>query len=136
MDFVLSAQAEDVRGRTWDFTRECISPAEPVWDALRAARGHDDRGTPPLQEGTLRSAFARTEPDMASSDGRNMKTSIVRDGNDYVVESRRWITGTADERCGILILMGKTGPDALGARQQSIVLVPRDNPAWRSCAAC
>ena len=57
MDFALSAQAEDVRGRTWDFTREFISPAEPVWDALRAARGHDDRGTPPLQEGTLRSAF-------------------------------------------------------------------------------
>jgi acyl-CoA dehydrogenase len=205
MDFALSARAEDVCGRMWDFMREQVFPAEPVYEAWRAARGHDDHGTPPvleelkaearrrglwnlfsselgglsnveyasvaeisgwspviapevtncgapdtgnmetlmlfgtpeqkeqwltpLLEGEIRSAFAMTEPEVASSDARNVRTSIVRDGDDYVLNGRKWwITGVADERCRIFIVMGKTDPDGPPHRQQSMVLVPRDTP--------
>ncbi len=205
MDFAPSAKAEDVCGRMWDFMREHVFPAEPVYEAWRAARGHDDHalppvmeelkaearrrglwnlfhhelgglsnleyasvaeitgwspviapeaintgapdtgnmetlmlfGTPeqkerwlnPLLEGEIRSAFAMTEPDVASSDARNIQTSIVRDGDDYVINGRKWwITGTADERCQIFIVMGKTDPDGPPHRQQSMVLVPRNTP--------
>lgn len=70
-----------------------------------------------------------TEPAVASSDARNISTSIVREGDEYVVNGRKWwITGVADEGCEILIVMGKTDPDAPGHRQQSMVLVPRDTP--------
>jgi acyl-CoA dehydrogenase len=207
MDFTLSAEAEDVTGRMWDFMRERVFPAEPVYDAWRAARGHDDHthppvleelkvearkrglwnlfshelsgltnleyagvaeitgwspviapevtncgapdtgnmetlmlfGTPeqksrwlePLLEGGIRSGFAMTEPDVASSDARNIQTSIVRDGDEYVVNGRKWwTTGAADERCRIFIVMGKTDPDGPPHRQQSMVLVPRDTPGF------
>ena len=205
MDFALSARAEDVTGRMWDFMRECVFPAEPVYEQWRAARGHDDHGTPPVLEelktearsrglwnlfhhelagltnleyasvaeitgwsphiapesincaapdtgnmetlmlfgtpeqkerwlepllaGEIRSAFAMTEPDVASSDARNISTSIVRDGDDYVINGRKWwITGVADERCQIFIVMGKTDPAGQAHRQQSMILVPRDTP--------
>jgi acyl-CoA dehydrogenase len=205
MDFALSARAEDACGRMWDFMREQVFPAEPVYEAWRAARGHDDHGTPPvleelkaeargrglwnlfspelgglstveyasvaeisgwspviapevtncgapdtgnmetlmlfgtteqrtrwltpLLEGEIRSAFAMTEPDVASSDARNIETSIVRDGDEYVVDGRKWwITGVADERCRIVIVMGKTDPAGPAHRQQSMILVPRDTP--------
>jgi acyl-CoA dehydrogenase len=83
----------------------------------------------PLLEGTIRSAFAMTEPDVASSDATNVQTRIVRDGDDYVINGRKWwISGAADERCRIFIVMGKTDPDAAAHRQQSMVLVPRDTP--------
>jgi acyl-CoA dehydrogenase len=83
----------------------------------------------PLLDGTIRSGFAMTEPDVASSDARNISTSIVRDGDEYVINGRKWWTsGAADPRCRILILMGKTDPDADPYRQQSMVLVPRDSP--------
>jgi acyl-CoA dehydrogenase len=205
MDFALSARAEDVCGRMWDFMREHVFPAEPVYEQWRRARGHDDHGTPPVLEelkaearrrglwnlfsselgglsnveyasvaeisgwspviapevtncgapdtgnmetlmlfgspeqkeqwltplldGEIRSAFAMTEPEVASSDARNIRTSIVRDGDDYVVNGRKWwITGVADERCRIFIVMGKTDPDGPAHRQQSMILVPRDTP--------
>ena len=71
-----------------------------------------ERWLNPLLEGEIRSAFAMTEPDVASSDARNIQTSIVRDGDDYVINGRKWwITGSADERCQIFIVMGKTDPD-------------------------
>jgi acyl-CoA dehydrogenase len=83
----------------------------------------------PLLDGTIRSAFAMTEPDVASSDATNIETSIVSDGGDWVINGRKWwITGVADERCQVFIVMGKTDPDAAPHRQQSMVLVPRDAP--------
>ncbi|GAA1191237.1 acyl-CoA dehydrogenase family protein [Pseudonocardia alaniniphila] len=83
----------------------------------------------PLLEGEIRSAFAMTEPDVASSDARNVQTRIHRDGDDYVITGRKWwISGSADTRCKIFIAMGKTDPDAAAHRQQSMVLVPRDTP--------
>jgi acyl-CoA dehydrogenase len=83
----------------------------------------------PLLEGEIRSGFAMTEPDVASSDARNIQTSIVRDGDEYVVNGRKWwTTGAADERCQVFIVMGKTDPDGAPHRQQSMILVPRDTP--------
>jgi acyl-CoA dehydrogenase len=205
MDFALSARAEDVCGRMWDFMREQVFPAESVYAEWRAARGHDDHehppvleelkaearkrglwnlfhhelgglsnleyasvaeimgwsptiapevtncgapdtgnmetimmfGTPeqkerwlqPLLEGEIRSGFAMTEPDVASSDARNIQTSIVREGDEYVINGRKWWTsGAADERCQVFIVMGKTDPDGPPHRQQSMILVPRDTP--------
>lgn len=83
----------------------------------------------PLLAGRIRSAFAMTEPDVASSDAVNIQTSIARDGDDYVVNGRKWwITGVADQRCEIFIVMGKSDPSAETHRQQSMILVPRDTP--------
>ena len=83
----------------------------------------------PLLDGEIRSAFAMTEPDVASSDATNVQTSIRRDGDEYVINGRKWwISGTADPRCAIFIVMGKTDPEAQTHRQQSMVLVPRDTP--------
>ena len=83
----------------------------------------------PLLDGRIRSAFAMTEPDVASSDARNIQTSIVKDGDDYVINGTKWwTTGAMDERCQILIVMGKTNPDAESHSQQSMVLVPINTP--------
>jgi len=83
----------------------------------------------PLLAGKIRSAFSMTEPDVASSDARNISTSIVRDGDEYVINGRKWWTsGALDPRCAVFVLMGKTDPAASTYRQQSMVLVPRDTP--------
>ena len=83
----------------------------------------------PLLEGTIRSAFTMTEPDVASSDATNIETSIVRDGGEYVINGRKWwSSGAGDPRCKIFILMGKTDPQGPRHAQQSMVLVPRDTP--------
>ncbi|UQS25464.1 acyl-CoA dehydrogenase family protein [Amycolatopsis thermalba] len=83
----------------------------------------------PLLDGEIRSAFAMTEPDVASSDARNIATSIRRDGDSYVITGRKWyITGAMNPNCKIFIVMGKTDPDAEPHRQQSQILVPRDTP--------
>ena len=83
----------------------------------------------PLLNGEIRSGFSMTEPAVASSDARNIETSIVRDGGDYVINGRKWWTsGAADPRCKILIVMGRTNPEAASHQQQSMVLVPIDTP--------
>jgi acyl-CoA dehydrogenase len=88
-----------------------------------------ERWLEPLLRGEIRSAFAMTEPDVASSDATNIATSIERDGDEYVLNGRKWwITGAMNPRCEILIVMGKTDPSAARHRQQSMVLVPRDTP--------
>ncbi|GAB3136540.1 acyl-CoA dehydrogenase family protein [Micromonospora sonneratiae] len=83
----------------------------------------------PLLDARIRSAFAMTEPDVASSDATNIATRIERDGDDYVINGRKWfITGAMNPLCQIFIVMGKTDPDAPRHLQQSQVLVPRDTP--------
>lgn len=205
MDFARSPKADDTCERLWDFMRERVFPAEPVYQQSRAT--NDPHGYPPVMEelkaearkrglwnlflpslsglsnleyasvaeisgwspviapeaincqapdtgnmetlemfaspeqkqrwldplldGTIRSAFAMTEPDVASSDATNITTSITRDGDDYVLNGRKWwISGSADERCRIFIVMGKTDPETTTYRQQSMVLVPRDTPGF------
>lgn len=88
-----------------------------------------ERWLEPLLAGEIRSAFAMTEPDVASSDATNITTQVTRDGDSYVINGRKWwITGVADERCQVFIVMGKTNVDAETHRQQSMILVPRDTP--------
>jgi acyl-CoA dehydrogenase len=83
----------------------------------------------PLLEGRIRSSFAMTEPDVASSDATNIATRIERDGDEYVLNGRKWwITGAMNPNARILIVMGRTDPTAQRHRQQSMILVPRDTP--------
>ncbi|CCH76840.1 putative acyl-CoA dehydrogenase [Nostocoides japonicum T1-X7] len=83
----------------------------------------------PLLDGRIRSAFAMTEPAVASSDATNIETSIVRDGDEYVINGRKWFTsGAMNPNAAIMIVMGKTDPSADRHRQQSMILVPRDTP--------
>ena len=90
---------------------------------------HKKRWLEPLLAGEIRSAFAMTEPRVASSDATNIESRIERDGDEYVINGRKWWTsGIGDPRCKVLIFMGKTDPGAATYNQQSMILVPTDAP--------
>lgn len=90
---------------------------------------HKQQWLKPLLEGRMRSAFSMTEPDVASSDATNIETLIERDGDDYIVNGRKWwISGAGDPRCAVHIVMGKTNPEADRHTQQSMILVPANAP--------
>lgn len=91
-----------------------------------------DKWLRPLLNGEIRSAFLMTEPDVASSDATNIETSIISDGNDYVINGRKWwSSGAMDPNCKIAIVMGKTDFDAPRHVQQSMILVPMDTPGLK-----
>jgi len=108
----------------------CSAPDTGNMEVLAryGTKEQQERWLTPLLEGRIRSAFAMTEPDVASSDATNIESSIRADGNDYVINGRKWYTTNAtDPRCKIIIFMGKTDPhNADRHRQQSMILVPRD----------
>ncbi len=110
----------------------CAAPdtgnMETIW--RYGTEAQKERWLTPLLAGEIRSAFAMTEPEVASSDATNIESHIRRDGDDYVINGRKWYTtGATDPRCEILIFMGKTDPDnADRHRQQSMILVPKDTP--------
>jgi len=109
----------------------CSAPDTGNMEVLAryATDAQRERWLVPLLEGRIRSAFAMTEPDVASSDATNIQSSIVSDGADYVINGRKWWTsGAADPRCEILIFMGKTHPEAARHSQQSMILVPMNTP--------
>jgi acyl-CoA dehydrogenase len=88
-----------------------------------------ERWLDPLLDARIRSCFAMTEPDVASSDARNIRTRLTRDGDHYVVDGRKWYTsGILDPDCELIILMGVSDPAAPTYRQQSMILIPRDTP--------
>ncbi len=90
---------------------------------------HKERWLKPLLEGRIRSCFAMTEPGVASSDATNIQSSIVREGDAYIINGHKWWTsGAGDPRCKIAIFMGKTDPSAARHQQQSMILVPMDTP--------
>ena len=128
------ATLAEITGWSPELAPEAINCAAPDTGNMELL---DMFGTPeqkkiwlePLLDGRIRSGFAMTEPDVASSDARNIQTSIVRDGDHYVINGTKWwTTGAMDQRCAILIVMGKTNPDAADHQQQSMVLVPIDTP--------
>ena len=109
----------------------CSAPDTGNMEVLTryASPENQDKWLKPLLAGEIRSGFAMTEPAVASSDATNIESSIVRDGDEYVINGRKWWTsGAGDPRCKILIFMGKTDPTASRHSQQSMILVPMDTP--------
>lgn len=109
----------------------CAAPDTGNMEVLHryGTRAQKDRWLKPLMDGEIRSAFLMTEPSVASSDATNISTSIVRDGDDYVINGRKWwSSGAGDQRCKLAIVMGKTDPAAATHQQQSMVLVDLATP--------
>jgi acyl-CoA dehydrogenase len=127
--------AEEMGKRHWaSEVFNCSAPDSGNMEVLHryGTREQKEAWLKPLMEGTIRSAFLMTEPAVASSDATNIETRIVRDGDDYVIDGRKWwSSGTGDPRCKVAIVMGKTDPGAAKHRQQSMILVPMDTPGVR-----
>ncbi|MER7206890.1 acyl-CoA dehydrogenase family protein [Streptosporangium sp. NPDC000239] len=128
------ASLAEVTGRSPDLAPEalnCAAPDTGNMELLHTFGSPEQRARwlTPLLAGGIRSAFAMSEPAVASSDATNLTTSIVRDGDDYVVNGRKWfVSGAADPRCRVVIVLGNTDPEAPAHRRQSTVLVPMDTP--------
>ncbi|MGC5020150.1 acyl-CoA dehydrogenase family protein [Micromonospora sp. DT47] len=128
------APLAELTGRSIELAPEatnCAAPDTGNMEILHmfGTAEQQERWLRPLLDGEIRSAFAMTEPDVASSDATNISTRIERDGDSYVINGRKWwTTGIADPRCQIMIVMGKTDPSADTHRQQSMILVPVDTP--------
>jgi acyl-CoA dehydrogenase len=127
------APLAELSGRSF-LTPEALNCAAPDTGNMEVlaefgTKEQQERWLQPLLDGEIRSAFCMTEPDVASSDATNISTSITRDGDVYVINGRKWwSSGAMDPRCKILIVMGKSDPQADRHRQQSQILVPRDTP--------
>jgi acyl-CoA dehydrogenase len=161
MEFAFDAGTEDFRESLLGFIGSHVYPAEPVFHAqlgrLEDKWAWDNCAAPdtgkmevlslfgseqqrkewlePLLEGRVRSSFAMSEHDVASSDAANIATRIERDGDEYAVNGRKWgITGAMNPNAKVFIVMGKSDPSAARHRQQSMILVPRyaraRDPSW------
>lgn len=128
------AHLAEISGRAIHLAPEAMNCSAPDTGnmevlALFGTPEQQDTWLEPLLAGEIRSGFAMTEPDVASSDATNIQLRIERDGDEYVLNGRKWWTsGAASERCKILIVMGKTDPDGPKYAQQSMILVPVDTP--------
>ncbi len=126
------APLAEITGRSPHLAPEALNCSAPDTGnmevlAMFGTADQQERWLRPLLDGRIRSGFAMTEPDVASSDATNIATRIERDGDHYVINGRKWWTsGGMNPRCEIFIVMGKTDPDADRHRQQSMILVPRD----------
>jgi len=131
------APLAEITGRSIEIAPEAINCAAPDTGNMEvlAAFGtpeQQERWLQPLLEGEIRSCFGMTEPAVASSDATNMQATIVRDGDDYVVNGRKWwSSGAMDPRCKVAIVMGVTNPEAPRYAQHSMILVPLDAPGVR-----
>jgi acyl-CoA dehydrogenase len=127
------APLAEVMGRSALASEACNCSAPDTGNmeilAMFGTPEQQERWLQPLLEGEIRSAFAMTEPAVASSDATNIECRIERQGDEYVITGRKWyISGAASDRCRVFIVMGKTDPDGPPHRQQSMILVPRDIP--------
>ena len=128
------AHLAEITGRSIEIAPEAVNCNAPDTGNMEVlthfgTEQHKRDWLRPLLDGEIRSAFAMTEPDVASSDATNIETSMVRDGDEYVINGRKWWTTNAlHENCRVLIVMGKTDPEAAPHRQQSMMVVPIDTP--------
>jgi acyl-CoA dehydrogenase len=128
------APLAEITGRSGAIAPEALNCAAPDTGNMEllaefGSQEQIERWLLPLLEGEIRSTFCMTEPDVASSDATNIATRIVRDGDEYVINGRKWwSSGAMDPRCKLLIVMGKSSPEAERHRQQSMICVPKDTP--------